>query len=144
MNWGWKIAITYTLFAVMTLAFVFFAATKKVNLVEEDYYEKEIKYQEQIERIKNARELSDAFIIMYNTNNALLSLHYAGKESLKGEVHLFRPSDSELDLLLPLNLDNKGNQVVDARTLLKGFWVVKVTWEASGKSYFKSQQIDIQ
>jgi len=144
MNWGWKIAIAYTLFALMTLGFVVIGSMKKVNLVEEDYYEKEIKYQDQIDKMKNTLELGDEFSIQYLKKALQIVVHYEGDEVLKGEIQLFRPSDAGKDILLPVNLDTTGNQVIDVRTLLKGLWVVKVAWEAGGKNYYKSQQIDIQ
>ena len=62
MNWGWKIALVYTLFALMTLGFVVLGSMKKVNLVEKDYYEKEIKYQEQIDKIRNDKSGKNFFM----------------------------------------------------------------------------------
>ncbi len=144
MNWGWKIAITYSLFAIGTLTVVFISSMKKVNLVEEDYYEKEIKFQDQIDRIKNARELSDDFSIQFDALSGNLQIRYSGGEALNGNIHLYRPSDSDLDMNIPLNLDQNGKQVMDTQMLLKGLWVVKISWEATGKSYYKSEQINIQ
>ena len=144
MNWGWKIAIVYIAFALMTVGFVVVGSMQKVSLVEEDYYEKEIKYQEQIDKMKNAVESPDAFSINYNAAQYLLSLKYSGDEFSTGEIHLFRPSDAKKDILLPLNLDEAGLQNIDTKTLLKGLWVIKINWTTKGKDYFKSQQIDIQ
>ncbi len=144
MNWGWKIAIVYIAFAMMTVGFVVFGSMQKVSLVEEDYYVKEIKYQEQIDRMKNAVESPDGFSVDYNAAQYLLSLQYSGDELVTGEIHLFRPSDAKEDILLPLHPDETGLQNIDAKQLLKGLWVVKVNWTSGGKDYFKSQQINIQ
>jgi len=144
MNWGWKIAIVYTVFAIMTVGFVIYGSMQKVSLVEEDYYEKEIKFQQQIDKIKNAVASPDAVEINYDIAHYLLSIQYSGSDLLKGEIHLFRPSDANEDMLIPLNLDEKGHQKINATTLLKGLWVVKVSWESDGEDYFKSQQITIQ
>ena len=53
MNWGKGIFIFYSLFVVAILSVVYFAFTQEVNLVSEDYYQQEIAYESQIERIKN-------------------------------------------------------------------------------------------
>ena len=66
-----------------------------------------------------------------------------GNKNLKGVIQLFRPSDSALDLNVHLNLDNSGIQILDVSNLKKGLWVVKVTWENSGSSFYKSKQIEI-
>ena len=144
MNWGWKIAITYTLFALMTLAFVVIGSMKKVNLVEEDYYEKEIKYQDQIDKMKNSQLLGDHFHIDYQPKNYLITLQCKVDEPVMGNILLFRPSNSDRDLNIPINLDGMGKQIIDVSTLLKGLWVVKVSWESGGKSFYNSQQIHIQ
>jgi hypothetical protein len=144
MNWGWKIAIVYISFAAMTVTFVVLASMKKVNLVEEDYYEKEIKYQDQIDRIKNTVASEDVFDILYTPTSQELSMQYSGAGTLVGEIQFFRPSDEGQDMLVPLNLDQTGQQKFNTEKLLKGLWVVKVTWETEGTSFYKSQQIHIQ
>ncbi len=144
MNWGWKIALVYIGFAVMTVTFVVIGSMQKVNLVEEDYYEKEITYQEQIDKLKNAVDAQEVFGISYNPATYKLTLQYSGKPVINGKIHLFRPSDADKDMFVELKLDPNGQQQLNTKPLLKGLWVVKVDWESGGKGYYKSQQIDIQ
>lgn len=144
MNWGWRIAIVYTTFALMVLSFVFFSATKKVNLVEENYYEEEINYQDQIDRIKNSKDYGTDFLLTFNEDSNVLSVQYSGKDEIKGELHLFRPSDSDLDMKLPLNLDKNGYQKVDVSSLKKGLWVLKTNWSNKDKSFYKKLSFEIK
>ena len=50
MNWGWRITIVYSLFALTMIGAVIYSTTLDVNLVEEDYYEKEVNYQQVINK----------------------------------------------------------------------------------------------
>ena len=45
LNWGKGIFITYALFFVMIMSVVVYMSSLDVNLVTEDYYEKELKHQ---------------------------------------------------------------------------------------------------
>ena len=49
-NWGTGIFLLYAGFAAVTIALVIFAMTKKVDLVTDNYYDKELKYEEQIQK----------------------------------------------------------------------------------------------
>ena len=57
MNWGKGIAAVYICFVVIILGFVFYFMNQDVDLVTHKYYDEEIKYQEQIERMKRTNEL---------------------------------------------------------------------------------------
>ena len=42
MNWGWKITILYIFFAAGILTLVFLSIGQKIDLVDKNYYEKEL------------------------------------------------------------------------------------------------------
>ena len=145
MNWGWKIAISYIAFALLVLSLVFMSYTRKVNLVEEDYYEKEIQYQSQINRIKNTAELAGDVMVKYSAKTNIIAVHLPADEIdiTKGSIHLFRPSDGDLDKIIPLDLDEEGIQELNVASLLPGLWNVKITWESGGKSYFTKESVHL-
>ena len=58
-NWGYKILFVYILFVSGIMFLVFQSSKQKIDLVTEDYYEQEIKYQERIEQMKRANALSE-------------------------------------------------------------------------------------
>nr|MDA3928246.1 FixH family protein [Prolixibacteraceae bacterium] len=57
LNWGHGIfiAIAVMIFSLLTL--VFFTVNQKIELVTEDYYPKELKYQEEIQKQKQTQQL---------------------------------------------------------------------------------------
>lgn len=144
MNWGWKIAIVYTSFALMVLAMVFISARKKVSLVEENYYQKEIEYQAQIDRIKNAHFAGDDFSLTFDSLTQLIQVAYQGRDEAIGQIHLYRPSDDSKDQVIPMNLRQGDSRQIDTQPLQKGLWVVKVEWEAGDDLYYNSLQIDLK
>ena len=76
MNWGWKIVIIFAGFVTMVLVMVFMAVQEDFHLVADNYYEKEIKYQGEIDRIKNARSLSKKIEINYLPKDEIVLFRY--------------------------------------------------------------------
>lgn len=146
MNWGWKIAIVYTTFVVMVMSMVIMASMKNVSLVEKDYYEKEIKYQDHIDKLKNTQALKDQFSAYYDNNNQQFKIHYNGYngDPLDGEIRFFRPSDNRLDVKHRLSLNNNGDQVIELAGLKKGYWVANLSWQFNDVKYFKRVNLEIQ
>jgi hypothetical protein len=57
-NWGIGITIFISAFILLNIIFIIFASGQKVDLVTEKYYEKELKYQEVIDKKINSNSLS--------------------------------------------------------------------------------------
>ena len=55
MNWGKAIVLTFVLFAGFIGIMVFWMHRERIDLVRDDYYQTEIGYQQQIDRMTNAR-----------------------------------------------------------------------------------------
>ena len=49
INWDVRIAVLYISFVIMIIAMVIFSLTRDIPLVNDNYYEEEIKYQQQID-----------------------------------------------------------------------------------------------
>lgn len=144
MNWGWKIAIAYTAFAGMVLAFVFAASINKVNLVEEDYYKKEIEYQNQIERIINTNELGSKFIMYLDVLKKAIVVENNGDKLISGELQFYRPSDSSIDIVTAFKVNSEDTLEIQTNTLERGLWIIKANWTLEDKSYYKSIQIELE
>ena len=72
MSWGWKIVVLYGLFVMMTLSMVFYFMGHDVDLVAKDYYRQEIEYQDQIDKIENARSLKEPIDLEYLMEQSII------------------------------------------------------------------------
>jgi nitrogen fixation protein FixH len=139
MNWGHKIAIVYTSFALLIVTMVVLCAKQTdIFLVSPDYYKDEINYQQRIDNEGNAQHA--AMQISQQTDKIELVWN---KGAADGVVWLFRPADANQDLKLPLMLDGAGKQVIPTAQLKKGLWRVKVQWQHGNKKYYQEQAITI-
>lgn len=128
------------------VAFVIFCSRHKVELVTADYYEQEVHYQDQLDRVHRAASLQAAATVRYDEAAQRITVSLPANQPgapLKGWIQLYRPSSAELDQTLPLQLDAQGLQVIDAARLSTGLWHVRVSWKAGGADYYYDQKVVI-
>jgi len=146
MSWGWKIVIVYSLFVAMTLGMVFYFIGDKVDLVAEDYYKQEIEYQDQIDKISNAKSLKQSIGFEFSSAQRTVTINFPEDQlqgGLEGSVQFYRPSDSSLDKKFEINPNEAGEQIIAIASLHKGLWKVKISWTASGKDYYDEKVITL-
>jgi len=137
MNWGYKIVVAFALFCLAVIGAVIFFLNQKVDVVTDNYYEKELKYQEQLDRVNRTRALRDT-IKMENTGAALNIVfpNIPDKPSPKDFILLYRPSDNEKDVRIPVAADTSKKQSVSIERLDRGYWKLQVNWTSGGREFF--------
>lgn len=143
MNWGKKIALVYLSFVAFMGFMVWKCLQQKdINLVSEDYYQKEIAYQNNIDQMNNTNQLSKELTFNYKPDSQQIMLNFP-KESIgsTGEINFYRPSDAKKDFAVKLDIANAESQTIPVSTLDKGLWVVKVSWNKDGKGYYKEEKM---
>jgi len=141
INWGVRIAVLYISFVIMIIAMVIFSLTRDIPLVNDNYYEEEIKYQQQIDRFKRTKKLSEE--VKYQQIEGGLIIRFPKEidvKNIKGDILLYRPSDEKKDFKLSLNPDDEREQIINITKLDKGFWRIKLNWMMNGVEYYDESQ----
>jgi hypothetical protein len=136
MNWGTGIAITYVVFVIATVSVVLFTTTIDVNLVTDDYYEKELTFQDEIDKVSRTNKLAEQPVINLTGKNVYLKFPNSISSTLvEGKIKFYRPSDNNLDFSLPIALNEHGEQIVNSIRLIEGLWRVYVDWNIDDKQF---------
>ncbi|MCX2739342.1 FixH family protein [Pontibacter anaerobius] len=144
--WPYAIVVAMVLFMGYIAMFVYKAMRQDVDLVSKDYYEQELKYQDQIEKVKRTQALGDVMLDYNEDDNTILlqmPATYKGK-SLAGSITLFRPSDDQLDQQLPLQLGRDQSQLLEVQDLESGVWKVRVHFTADNEEFYTEKTIQIK
>lgn len=144
ISWGTGIVIAIFVFVVLVLAQTIYLMNQKVDLVEEDYYKKGIEYQKNIDMQKKSRELSEPVKFDFDGKNLLITFPpelFDGR--ISGEIILYRPSDSGLDIRLPVSAKDL-KQIIPVSNLQKGFWRVKLKWQYDDQEFYDESTIRIE
>jgi hypothetical protein len=141
ISWGYKIAIFYVSFVMGILFLVYKANSESFDLVTENYYEAELKYQDVIDQKSNASELSAPPSITHSINSVSIRLprEFTGKV-VEGEIYLYRPSDAAKDIRKNFTTQDGFYQLGLGKEL-SGSYDVKLTWKAGGKEFLREQKI---
>jgi len=143
MNWGHKIIVVYVLFVAGMGFLAYKASTQNKDLVTEDYYAKELVYQQKIDQSKRANALSAPVQIKMINNELVVSFpkDFAAKQ-VKGDVVLYCPSDEKKDMQ---KLFTVTDSAVDIKVPASyhGLYYVKINWEVEGVSYYYEEKIII-
>ncbi len=144
INWGWGLLIAIVFFMSVTVAMVVVSMNKDVNLVTDHYYEKELKYQSQIDMEKRTNKMGKHVSVKYSGN--LIALTFPGataKDSINGEIYFYRPSDGKKDFKIPVTIDEKGAQIISARNILKGYWKLQISWQQNSDHFYTEKSLII-
>jgi hypothetical protein len=144
LNWGTKIITAFAIFMIATLSIVIFFMTQRVDVVTENYYEKELKYQDQINRIARTIALKDT-IKINNTGKELLVKfpNTPDKKTGKDFILLYRPSDKLKDIRIPVLTDTSNSQVISIERIEKGYWKLQINWTSSGSEYYHESVFNV-
>jgi hypothetical protein len=142
--WPYAIILTFVLFISGTVSLVVMACSQKADLVSPNYYEEELKFQGQLDRLKRAQQLPGSASVAYDDAQRRITIalpHQGIGHEITGNVQLYRPSEAGLDRHLELRLDEQGNQFVDARSLAPGLWKVRVAWTVDKQDYLVDEKV---
>jgi hypothetical protein len=135
-SWGTGILIFIIVFILLNGVVILFSLNQKVDLVTNNYYEKELKFQHDIDKQNNALPFADSILI--TVDNAVIQITFPVEHANQiesGIAFFYRPSDSKLDFQAELKLNQNGKQLFDAKTFVKGFWKATFEWEENNREY---------
>ena len=133
----------YSVFALATLGFVFFAFTQDVDLVRDDYYEYTLQHDQRMAARAAADALPDAAIEQGAT---VIHIHIPADQAPQahGQVVLYRPNSTTNDKTMPLAVDDAGTMLIPLIDMGIGKWIVTTTWKVGEQVYEMEQPIEVQ
>ena len=144
--WPVSIIAFFTVALLGCGTFIAFCSRHPADLISPNYYEDEVKYQGQLDRLQHTREAAQQAAVAYDSTRGRITVSLpvdlSGSRPA-GQIQLYRPSALNLDRKLKLDLDSRGTQSIDAKTLLPGLWKVRVSWTVENRDYLVDQKIVI-
>lgn len=141
--WPYGILAAFVVFLSGTATLIVLAFSQHNDLVTANYYEDEVRFQEQIDRSTRAQRADARATAVYDpaTRQLRISIPANHARTAAGRIQLYRPSEAGLDRELELQPGPNGTQTIDAAGLKAGLWKVRITWTAGGEDFFVDQKI---
>ncbi|MEW2920256.1 MULTISPECIES: FixH family protein [Flavobacteriaceae] len=144
INWGTGIVLAFIGFITFILYFVYRMSTDdraNHDLVTEEYYKKELTYQQDIDASKTANEFNANLKVEKSEKGLTISFPERFEpEKITGIVSLYRPSNKHLDTDFPISL-SKTHLLIPDNRLVGGRWDITVKWQYEGKSFFHKEKL---
>lgn len=141
-TWGNAIFLVMSAFILLMTSFMIRAASNQEELVAENYYEQEIEYQGQIDKLNMTSTLSQAVRMTVEGSELVIEMPVDVRDkTITGELYLQRPSDSRADERMPIVLDANGTMRVALDERLKGAYNIQLDWSADGTAYLSKDRI---
>ncbi|MDP1727098.1 MAG: FixH family protein [Bacteroidota bacterium] len=149
INWGTKLAF----FAILFMGFVVFMVIRisqtDIPLVEENYYEKGIGYQQEIDRKKGADKLINVFVgrismVGFDSSSKWVFLQkYTLGDTIYGNAFFYRASDAKMDFNKDFRLIDSIPALFDVTNLSKGKWKIILNWERNHIKHLFEKEIEL-
>lgn len=140
MNWGTGIFLSFLGFIVVIMTMVTISVRMDgIELVTESYYEKEIVYQDQIDK-EQATLDQNKDIMTFDMKGQMILVDLPSGAS--GTLHLFRPSDAALDQKIKLDGNSQRAIEVPINQLKSGYWKAQLNWIENGVEYYQEKKLN--
>ena len=145
ISWGTGVVTGIIIFVFISLSMTIIFMTQDVHLVTDDYYEKTLSYQDEIDKQNRTNALDEDVKINFNEKMIKLVFPkaYLNKD-ISGEIYFYRPSNPGLDFKIPLKLNENGNQFIPVERIEKGFWRLKINWLMGENAFYNERVITIE
>lgn len=137
-TWGHGIMVALGCFMIFILSLIFFSGNMG-EMVTEDYYEKTINYQTDIDAAKRANALSMQPEIIQQANGFMIRFPEAVQN---GDVLFLRSEDSKKDIVKPLKLNAKNEMLISSVNLIKGEYEVSLRWKQNNQDYLVKERVN--
>ncbi|MDA3613597.1 FixH family protein [Polluticaenibacter yanchengensis] len=145
MSWGYKILSVIIVF-ICGMTFMVTVAMRQTNeMFDEQYYAKELKFQELIDAEKNLSLLPDTIRIKQNSAGLDISLPtFKGNTNAEGEITFLRPSDQSKDFIQKITADNIDSISIPQSSLVRGEYKIRFKWQAEGVDFYREKIFFVQ
>lgn len=142
--WPGGIILAMILFCSFMIGFTIYSIQNQNELVDTDYYAKELRYQEVITQKENLHALSEEVLVTQEAGALSFSLPLLLQQADSGYVVFYRPNDQKRDFEINWAAFTSAGYRIGNERLGTGRWVVTLKAYHKGLGYFSEHRINIE
>ncbi len=140
MNWGKGLAIAMGMFIIFIMTMVVKMMSTNTDLVEDDYYKKDVAYQNEINALKRANHLEEKINIKQTEQHIVVEI----PSSIHAEnvtIKFRRINNAKQDKII--NIEEM-TSLINKDNLEKGRYNLVIEYEIDNQQYLQKESIYIQ
>jgi hypothetical protein len=145
MNWGYKILLTVIIFILVMVFFVYVSMQQKNELIENNYYEKELAYQSKIDASARLADIMKGKTIATKTQDTLhiiIPIELMDQFS-DGKLDFINSQQSSLDRSLVLSPNELGIFNYPVQDFKQGIYLMRLHWKSKGQNYYREENVTL-
>ncbi|MBK6627496.1 MAG: FixH family protein [Flavobacteriales bacterium] len=123
-SWGTGVTLTMMAFIALMAGFMIKAIQEQEELVAEDYYAQELRYQDRMDKIHRA----GVDRVTFQVEGDSLLIAFQGDPPARATLRLQRPSDERADRAFEVLCRADGRCAVPVTDLLRGMYKAELEW----------------
>lgn len=138
-SWPISIFVVYVVFVGMFIAVYIVGSRRNNDLVAENYYEQELKYQDRIDQMKNVHSLDAIPTAGFDISRQDVVIGLPAEvltDDLKGMIYFTRDDNSALDFKQVMKLNADAKQSISMQGRPAGKWSCAISWTNASKKYY--------
>lgn len=144
MSWGNKLLIAFLVFGAMISYLVFRAINTNFEMVEKDYYKKELRYQKLIDGNNLANTLASQIEVKEAADKVMVQMPVDFKnKQISGNIVFYCAYDKTKDRVFEIKTDSNGEQILSKENIIPGNYTVKIEWLCDGKNYYSEKNLTL-
>ncbi|HOJ17690.1 MAG: hypothetical protein GX452_11650 [Ignavibacteriales bacterium] len=144
INWGTGVAAAIALFLVAVATLIIFSYSQNVELVHDNYYERELRYQDEISSETNSITIANETFVIYESPDVVIKFPKAFDfKGAKGAISFYKPNDAKKDFTVPFEPGEGNVQNITGGKFSKGRWKIFITFSKNDLNYKISKEITL-
>lgn len=140
--WPYAIILVFVCFAVFIGQFVYRSIQNPTNLVDKNYYQNELDYQDVIDAKSKGLGVKNRMNVRLE-NKVLIIDFVEDWKDVSGQVYLYNPIGNEKDIKQAFSI--KESQLkMKLRGLVNGVWVLKLGFNHEGEDYYLEEKLNVK
>lgn len=116
-----------------------------ISLVDENYYQKDIEFEEHLNKVDNSNGLLKPLKMDYDADAQQITLSFPNDlKSITGEILCFRPSDESKDFEVKVTPNEAFEQIIPTEMMINGLWRVQINWSADSRDFYSEEVFIIE
>lgn len=145
MNWGHSILIVIILFLVGMLGMVFYAGMQTNEMIDDNYYQKELAFQSVIDAQQNLMNVSTNNLVKQDMDEVMITFPTGTFEKLeKGSIELIRNDDQTKDIRIELTSTGYAMRSIPKNSLSKGMYRARIKWTNNNQAYYREENVYVE
>ncbi|WP_313373696.1 FixH family protein [Chishuiella sp.] len=139
-TWGHGVVVALGCFIIFILSLLYFAG-ETGGMVTDNYYEKELHFQDEINSEKRANELKEKPEVIVQANGFLFQFPATTSADFSGDIYLLRNEDETKDIKETIKLNDRKNFLVSSVKLKEGVYELTLNWKENNQTYLIKKSI---